>query len=249
MSTNQPEFGTENQHLYQVHSHREILSLLRGIQDSRQLLSLIINGGTEVIVTSILEVDEKKNKLYIDQAPSALLNQRVIESDDIEFSSSLDKIRITFFSSKVNACTQADRPAFCIDLPQVLIRLQRREYFRVNISSAQTVSCKLMLDSGIHVAQVVDISGGGIALLDEHHQLITDVGHEYPNCHLDFGEYGSIHVTLQIRNSQDLSLNSGKTNRRVGCEFQGLTPSMLTLIQRFIMHLERQRNARMTGMV
>lgn len=248
MQTNQPEFGTENQQLYQVHSRREIISLLRGIQDSHQLLSIIINGGAEVIVTSILAIDEKNNKIYIDQAPSALLNQHVFESDNIEFSSSLDNIRITFFSSKVNTCTQADRPAFCIDIPLVLIRLQRREYFRVNIANAQIVSCKLMLDAGIHIAQVVDISGGGIALLDEHHQLITDVGHEYPDCHLDFGEHGSIHVTLQIRNSQDLSLNSGKTNRRVGCQFQGLTPSMLTLVQRFIMHLERQRNARMTGM-
>jgi c-di-GMP-binding flagellar brake protein YcgR len=249
MQTNQPEFGTENQQLYQVHSRREIISLLHGIQDTHQLLSMIINGGTEVVVTSILEIDEKNNKVYIDRASSALINQRVIESDDIEFSSSLDKIRITFFSSKVNECTQADRPAFCIDIPPVLIRLQRREYFRVNISNAQTVSCKLMLDTGFHTAQVVDISGGGIALLDEHHQLSTEVGYEYPNCHLDFGEHGSIYVTLQIRNSQDLSLNSGKTNRRVGCQFQGLSPSMLTLVQRFIMHLERQRNARMTGLV
>lgn len=249
MQTTQPEFGTENQTLYQVHSRREIISLLHGIQDTHQLLSMIINGGAEVVVTSILEIDEKNNKLYIDRASSALLNQRVIESDEIEFSSSLDKIRITFFASKVNECTQANSPAFCVDLPQVLIRLQRREYFRVNTSGAQIVSCQLILNSGAHIAQVVDISGGGIAILDEQHLLETEVGYEYPDCHLDFGEHGSIHVTLQVRNSQDLSLSSGRTNRRIGCQFQGLTPSMLTLIQRFIMHLERQRNARSTGLV
>ena len=62
MQVNQPELGTENQSLYQVHSRREILSILHGIQDQHQLLSMVINGGAEVIVTSILEIDESNNK-------------------------------------------------------------------------------------------------------------------------------------------------------------------------------------------
>ncbi|MEQ1667366.1 MAG: flagellar brake protein [Sulfuriferula sp.] len=244
MQANQPELGTENQSLYQVHSRREILSILHGIQAQHQLLSMVINGGAEVIVTSILEIDESNNKIYIDRASSALVNQRVIESDDIELSSSLDRIRISFFATEANESEQDQRPAFSIAIPQVLIRLQRREYFRVNTPAIHPVTCKLMLPKETHLAQVVDISGGGIAILDEKHLLTTEVGHEYPNCHIDFGEYGTINTTLQIRNSQDFALGTGKVNRRLGCEFVGLTPSMLTQVQRYIMHLERDRNAR-----
>lgn len=249
MQANQPELGTENQSLYQVHSRREILSILHGIQTQHQLLSMVINGGAEVIVTSILEIDESNNKIYIDRASSALVNQRVIESDDIELSSSLDRIRISFFTAEVNESEQDQRPAFSIAIPPVLIRLQRREFFRVNTPAINPVTCKFVLPTELHLAQVVDISGGGIAILDEKHLLTTEVGSEYHHCHINLGEHGTIDTTLQIRNSQDFALGTGKANRRLGCQFIDLPPSMLTQVQRYIMYLERDRNARMTGLI
>lgn len=245
----QPELGTENQSLYQIHSRREILSLLQGIKDQHQLITMVINGGAEVVVTSILDIDDKKNLVFIDCAPSALINQRVLESDDIEFESTLDKVRISFFASRVTECTQDGQPSLCISVPPVLIRLQRREYFRVNTPAGQQVHCKVPLAEGFHTVSVVDISGGGIAILDEKRLLETQVGHTYQNCQIDLPENGTINVTLKICNTQDFSLANGKTNRRLGCEFVQMAPGMLTMVQRYIMQLERERNARMHGMI
>lgn len=244
-----PELGTENQSLYQVHSRREILSLLQGIKYQHQLITMVINGGTEVVVTSILEIDDKNNKVYIDCASSALLNQRIIESDDIEFESMLDKVRISFFASEVSHCTQNNRPALCIPVPPVLIRLQRREYFRVNIPMNQPANCQLSLENGPYAVSVVDISGGGIAILDEQRMLETQLGYDYQNCQISLPENGSITVTLRIRNTQDLSLANGKTNRRLGCEFVNMAPASLTMVQRYIMQLERERNAHLQGKI
>ncbi|ARU31517.1 hypothetical protein CAP31_07340 [Sulfuriferula sp. AH1] len=248
MPLTQPELGTENQSLYQVHSRREIISLLQGIQNQRQLITMLINGGAEVVVTSILDIDDKKNIVYIDCAPNPLINQRILESDDIEFESTLDKVRISFSASEVSDCTQDGQPALCIALPTSLIRLQRREYFRVNTPVGQPVYCQIPLATGDYAVSVVDISGGGIALLDEKRVLDTKIGHEYQNCRIDLPENGSIKVTLRVRNIQDFSLANGKTNRRLGCEYANMAPAMLTMVQRYIMHLERERNARMHGM-
>jgi c-di-GMP-binding flagellar brake protein YcgR len=52
---------------------------------------------------------------------------------------------------------------------------------------------------------------------------------------------GPINVTLQIRNSQELVLLNGKTNRRIGCQFINLSNSVLSGVQRYIMKLERER--------
>ena len=248
MPLTQPELGTENQSLYQVHSRREIISLLQGIQNQRQLITMIINDGAEVVVTSILDIDDKKNIVYIDCAPNPLINQRILESDDIEFDSALAKVHISFAASEVSNSTQDGQPALCIAVPKVLIRLQRREYFRVNTPVGQPVYCKIPLDTGDYAVSVVDISGGGIALLDEKRVLDTKIGYEYPNCQIDLPENGSIKVTLRVRNIQDFSLANGKTNRRLGCEYVNMAPAMLTMVQRYIMHLERERNARMHGM-
>jgi flagellar brake protein len=249
MPPTQPELGTENQSLYQVHSRREILNLLQGIKNQRQLITMVINGGAEVVVTSILDIDDKANLVYIDLAPNVLINQRILESDDIEFESTLDKVRISFFASSVNECTQDGRQALCIAVPPVMIRLQRREYFRVNTPPKPPVYCKIPLASGVYTTTVVDISGGGIAILDEKRVLESQIGEEYQNCKIDLGENGLLNVTLQIRNTQDFSLANGKTNRRFGCEFVKMAPGMLTMVQRYIMQLERERNAKMHGMV
>ncbi|MHB1676696.1 MAG: flagellar brake protein [Sulfuriferula sp.] len=245
----QPELGTENQGLYQIHSRAEIIRLLNGIGEQHQLITMIIHDGAEIVVTSILEVDDKTNRVFLDCAQNKLLNQRIIESDNIEFESSLNKVRILFSASQVSECIQADRPALCIEIPPILIRLQRREYFRVNIPAGQSNRCIIPLTGDSYNVTLVDISGGGVAILDERKILELEPGYEYNDCQIQLADIGLVQVNLQVRNWQDLSLAPGKTNRRIGCQFVGLSPGMLTLVQRYIMHLERERNARMTGLI
>ncbi len=248
----QPEFGTENQALYQVHSRQEIIRLLAGIADQHQLITMTINNGAEIVVTSILEIDGKNNRVFLDCAQNKTSNQRIIESNNIEFESSLDKVRILFSATQVSECTQDGRPALCIEIPSTLIRLQRREYFRVNIPAGQPSRCTIPLDgpsgSERYDVTLVDISGGGVALLDERKILKTEPGAEYNQCQIQLPGIGALQVDLRIRNWQDLTLTHGKTNRRLGCEFSALSPGLVTLVQRYIMQLERERNARLTGL-
>ena len=63
MQRNLPSLGTENQSPYQVESRREILALLKGFKEKNQLISMMINGGSEVFITSVLHVDDANNFL------------------------------------------------------------------------------------------------------------------------------------------------------------------------------------------
>lgn len=252
MPSNCPGFGTENQSAYQVHSRREITALLRGIGEQHQFISMLINGGADVVVTSILEVDDANGAVIIDCAPSALLNQRIVETDNISFEAALDKIRILFSAPGADACLHEGRPALRIAIPASMIRLQRREYYRVNTPVDNPLRCSIPLPpdlgAGAYAVQLVDISCGGIAILDDRKILDTTQGQEYKNCQIDLPGIGDITVTLQIRNSQELTLFNGKTNRRLGCMFIDLPNAMLAAVQRYIMHIERERNAKLTGL-
>ncbi|MEA5097618.1 MAG: flagellar brake protein, partial [Burkholderiaceae bacterium] len=86
--------GNENLGPYQVHSRREIVMLLRSIMDSRQLVRMVFNGGSEAIVTTILAVDSATNSVIVDCGQDDAQNQRVIESDNFSFETVLDRIRI-----------------------------------------------------------------------------------------------------------------------------------------------------------
>ncbi len=251
MQNNTPSLGTENQSPYQIDSKREIVSLLRGLRDHNQLISMMINNGAEVFITSILDVDEQTNQVIIDTTPTQTANQRILEAGRVSFDGLLDKISIQFSTSGLESTSFENRPAFVFDLPLSLIRLQRREYYRINtpVSNPIRIQIPVEIDDRVEILKLplVDVSCGGIAILDERKTLDCTTGTNYPQCKLDLPGVGIVDLTLQIRNHQDLVLLNGKSSRRLGCQFHNLSNSVLTHIQRYIMKLERERNARLTG--
>ena len=96
---------------------------------------------------------------------------------------------------------------------------------------------------------LADISCGGIAILDNKQVLGTTIGDSYVGCRLDLPEIGPVMTSLQIRNSLDMTLLNNKTNRRLGCQFVDISRGNLATVQRYITKLERERNARLAGLV
>lgn len=251
MQPSSPVLGTENQSPFQVDSRREIIALLRGLKDNNQLISMMINAGSEVFITSILEVDDVNNSVIVDCAPGQLSNQRIVEAPRVSFEGLLDKISIQFSSSSLQRTVFEERPALKFAVPVSLIRLQRREYYRINTPLSNPIRILVPATVGEHLEtlklSLVDISCGGIAMLDDKRVLDSTIGTQYDHCKLDLPAIGLIEVSLQVRNSQDLILMNGKTNRRLGCQFINISNAILASIQRYIMKLERERNAKLTG--
>ncbi len=249
------EFDDDAQDLsrYRVYSRREIVSLLRALAARGQLVRMQANGGADAVITSILEVDDANDMVIIDRAPSATTNQRILDSDEIAFETILENIRILFFASRVHSCTHDDRPALCMAIPESLIRLQRREYYRVTTPVATPVRCTFAIpDESGEVAGMVtvplhNISAGGIAVVDEKKLIPATLGLIYEKCRIDLPG-GAIEAKLELMNINDLKLTSGKTTRRLGFMFVDLPNATLSAIQRYITKLEREQNARATGM-
>jgi c-di-GMP-binding flagellar brake protein YcgR len=246
-------FGIEDLGPYQVYARREIVTLLRSIGERNQLVRMIINGGTEAIVTSILKIDEAHGVVIIDCAPNALQNQRILQSDNISFETLLEHIRILFFVTKVESCMFENLPAFSFAIPASLIRLQRREFYRVLTPITNPVRCTISIphEEGEGSTKVVvalqNVSGGGIAVLDEKRQLDATIGRIYKDCRIDLPGGTLVVATLQIRNSQEITLSNGKSIRRLGCLFVDLPKAMMGAVQRYITKLEREQNAKATG--
>lgn len=250
-------YGTEDVSPYQVHSRREIIALLRAMQEHNQLVTMQADEGADAIVTSVLEVDEEQGIVVIDRAPSNIVNQRILASDNISFETVLDNIRILFFSSKVRECLYDNLPALYIAIPPSLIRLQRREFYRVPTPVANPVHCTIRIppddETGTAGTTVIvtlkDISAGGIGIVDEKKLLDNTIGRVYKDCRIDLPGGTAVVAQLQVRNSHDLTLVSGKSIRKIGCMFVNLPNAMLAAIQRYITKLERERNAKATGLI
>lgn len=238
---------------YRVQSRREIIALLRAMQARNQLVTLLINGGSDAIVTSILDIEEDEGLVIIDRAPSNSLNEKILSSKRVSFESVLDNIRILFPATGVSACIYDGGDALCIDLPTSLVRLQRREFYRVPTPVASPVRCRVELideetEKKTSISTVLsNISAGGIAIIDDLKIIDMTIGAIFDLCYLELPGSPPIIVKLQVRNSQELTYTNGKSVRRLGCQFMNLSKASETAVQRYITKLEREQNSRTAG--
>lgn len=253
-STDENDSQQEDLNRYQVTSRREIATILRTLAEKKQLVRMQINNGADNVTTSVLGIDEANGLMVIDCARSTTMNNRIVDSDQIDFETTLDNIRILFSAAQASACEYDGLPAFAMGIPASMIRLQRREYYRVPTPIANPVRCTIHIpnDHGAIVQTLnltlQNVSGGGVAIVDEGKQLDDTIGRVYKDCRIDLPGGTLVIATLEIRNSHEIKLNNGKTVRRLGCLFVDLPNPMLSAVQRYITKLERDQNARNMGM-
>lgn len=247
-----PETGELDPH--RIDSRRDIIALLRSLALRRQLLHMNFNGNAESLVTAILAVRESEGSLIVSGSFASTENLRIAGGGPIEFETVLDRVRVMFSVDRAEICEYQNHPALRTALPASLIRLQRRENFRVSIPVAAPVRCTIRIphESGRDADSVSlalsNVSGGGIALIDEAVTMDDTVGRIYKNCQIDLPGVSRIVTSLQIRNSRTVRLPNGQTIRRLGCLFLDLPGPMLAAVQRYVRELEVKQNAKSRGL-
>lgn len=240
---------------YEIHSRREIIRILRELGEHKQLIQLRIEDSADTIVTSVLAVDEELGLVVIDCAPSPAANRRIIASEWLHFETLLNNIRILFETGGAAACEYQGGPALWVAIPPVLVRLQRRQFYRVPTPTVNPVLCEIRIrpeeegDVRVITLPLHDISAGGVALMDEQRLLNPNIGFVYPDCRIQLPGGALLQTGLEIRDVRDITLANGKRTRRVGCRFIDLASAMLNAVQRYITSLERQQNAKKTGLL
>lgn len=240
----QINIGVDDVGPYLIHSRREIVILLRRLTEKRELVRMIFSEGEEAIATAVLEVGE--DSLIIDTAPDPEQLARVLASSSISFDTALERVRIAFFTTRIEACLHDGLPALRIPIPETMVRLQRREYYRV-----LTPRCTIQMEHEggpppVSFA-VQNVSAGGIALIDDGHVLDGSKGAEYSNCELSLPGAQLVVISLCVMNCCDMTLYNGRVARRLGCAFVNPNAAMLALVQRYVSKLERDQNARIHG--
>ena len=240
--------GDNPQKRYVVHSHKEILFLLRAIQQRNLLVNLAIPGSGNFIITSILALNEIDNTLIFDCAQNDALNRRLTSVNSADFMANLEGVHISFATGKIETCEFENRPALRTAVPGLLTRLQRRENFRIMMPIVHPVTCIVPpapdTDEKPVTANVMDLGCGGVSITETGGRLSAEIGNLMADCRLLLPEVGTVITTLEVRNATQIRLRNGTTKTRLGCRFVDLPNAMAILLQRYIMHLERERRSR-----
>lgn len=256
---------SEEESEYLVHSRVQILALLRAMMGTNETVTIYFNDGTDFVITSIGVVAEEENVIVMQAGQNNATNRQAMLSGKLVCISRLDKIKIQFVLQGVKLAQYKGRPSFIADIPEAVLRLQRRENFRLTIPLRQPVKCRIPVPQSevppdaqpdaqpaaepeIFEVDVVDISGGGIGIVlpSEDIPFATDM--QFEKCQIELPGAGTIVATLRVRSTFEVSVREAPPSKRAGCQFVDLHPSMLAILQRYVIKEERERKAREAGM-
>jgi c-di-GMP-binding flagellar brake protein YcgR len=239
---------------YLLYSKSEILSVLRSLIQKGSLITVHFDQGHAFLLTSMLTLTPDNAQFILDIGSNDEMNRKALLARILIFTTVLDKVKIQF-RLKALTMTQYDgRSAFLGAVPETLLRLQRREYFRLATPIANRINLiattRPREGSPLTIEiPLLDISGGGVGLMATPELApFFNKGDTLDDCKIILADEGLLLATLYVRNMFDVTTRSGAQYVRVGCEFVDLPSPRLSMVQRYITRIERERKARLSGL-
>ncbi len=240
---------------YLLHSRSEIVAVLRSLVQKGALITVYFDQGNSFLLTSMIALNPDTQSFILDLGSNDEMNHRALLAKKLILTTVVDKVKIQFSVGGLAAAQYDGRSAFLGSVPETLLRLQRREYFRLSTPIANAIKLATTIrradNSALQVnLPLLDISGGGVGLMVATDQAqLLERGETLHECRLMLPDEGLLVTSLEVRNMFDVTTRSGTRYVRVGCEYVGLTAARLAMVQRYITRMERERKARLNGLV
>jgi c-di-GMP-binding flagellar brake protein YcgR len=247
MTTPFPEPDSPELERFQVYSRVEIVALLRQLAEEGVLVTAYFDAEPGFAVTVVLDVNADFEEVIFDAAAEAVAHKRLLASKHIVFVGFLDHVKVQFVARLAEATQHQGRPAFRVRLPEQVLRLQRRDFFRVRPPLSKPAKCLVPYgDDGkqYESLRVLDLSVGGLAVLTYPEKFDLPCGRLIENCFLDLPGVGSIVVSIHVRHVDPLPKD--ERARRCGCEFVDMAPAARVALQRYINQVDAE-NRKVAG--
>lgn len=243
MTTDIAQAGEED---FIVRHHLQILQILNALKDEENDLKVSFNHGEDDYVTRIIHIAADHQHLYLDMTIDEAFNQRMMASPELLIHKD-NGIRIKWKASEHCVAKLTDGYALKTEIPKELVRLQRRELFRLKTPIVNPVPCEIPVPDHedptvkkniqYHLA---DVSLGGIGLIvQDHLHPSIKVGTLFEGCKIDFPNLGQAQLNLEVKNIIPLNKDKPEEKYRVGFEFKNPSRSSEGLIQKYTFNLER----------
>lgn len=236
---------------FTLRGRRQIVQLLEELISHRCLITAHGSEG-HAFMTVVLRVDEARERVALDASSDPQINRRALAANRLLCVTQIDGIRVNFTLTALSEAQERGHTVLYAPLPEQMLRLQRREFFRLQVPLVHALNCLLKAESLARkpvevVARVIDIGAGGIAVLVPATVAEFVIGSVLEGCLLTLPDGEAIGVDLEVRNINHRTQRSGSEQLRVGLRFAALPRATETHIQRYILRTERDLNAKARG--
>ncbi len=232
---------------FAVHNRKEIIFILEDMVKHRTAINLDTREGVG-LVTAVLELSANGNYVYMDISPDDRINDKITDSKHVTFSTQTG-VKVRWHATQLTLVELSDGNAFEMALPEVIERIQRREYFRLSTpQGSKALICKIpVFDADVKKetleAAIVDMSVGGvgISIKGEPHAVFSQ-GAVLQGCSIEFPAVGVVPLTLKVCGIwKSIKTKSGEQMHHVGLEFVNLSRGAGNVVQRYMIQLESER--------
>jgi len=225
-----------------LHNRDSILDRLQLMARRRTLLTAVPVGtsiGTSVNVKRILP---ERGLIAVETGAGPDDTKPLLQAKQVVFSGRVDGIAVKFEVGMVREATLDGYNLLAAPIPDALLWLQRRQYFRAFIPHDMPIKCQISLpNEEYHWFDVINLSVRGIALLDKSGRLRFwgRTGQVFEHCRLDLPNFETERFDLQIRSKLETSAEATRApTLRVGFSFLEIHPRLEAKIQRLLNELE-----------
>ncbi len=216
---------------------------LTGFVEHKESFSVQFAGNSEHFLTLLLAVRPDNGGLIIDCSGSAEVNRRFSESQRNVFLARPGGIHVQFSTGQAREVTFRGAQAFVVPLPKFIVRLQRRDVFRVVTPLANPLQYRVRHPAGrLLTLPVHDLSVAGVGLSASSVEGL-ETGLALPRCSFALpDEKQAIGVDACVRHATPIELRAGVTQWRIGLQFADLRRADEKSIQRYVVQIEQKRH-------
>lgn len=213
---------------------------------ARDGVQFSVQFGDEMFVTTLLAVLTERQQLIFDCSGAVELNRRLLKADKCTLSGRPEGVHVQFSGGPVSEVRHQGLPALAMPLPERIVRLQRRESFRIATPRANPLRFRATTPEGAKVdLPAFDISVTGIGLLASAppEQLVPGMFLERCQFRLP-DDSQDLQVSAQVQHITEKDGRTGSPQWRIGIHFLNPPASVENRLQRYIARLERERHER-----
>jgi c-di-GMP-binding flagellar brake protein YcgR len=249
MNTARNKYLSDDHEDFTVSGRESILGILRELADRNITLSGVFNGGVDVLLTAVLDVDHRAGKVYLDANANEERNEQFRRSERVIFVAQSNGAKIQWVCNLIESVVFEGNKAFLVQIPEKLQRVQRRNSFRVTTPITNPVMCRLPVAPDRELLlPLVDISVEGVGvILPSHPEPAIEKNATFKNCRLEHENLAIAGLTLSVQSTWEVTLENGTQRKQAGFGFIGIPLNTEAAIQRFVHRLERIKIATTRG--
>ncbi len=233
---------SKNDSPFAIYNPKEIVHILNELAKHRIVINLDAGAGIG-LVTTVLYVSGDRKYVCIDVSKHDEINQKIIDSKHVSFTTQTD-IKVRWQAGDLQLVSMADGLAFSMRVPEVIERVQRREFFRLYTpQGSKALICHIQTGDEVLEVTLVDMSIGGVGITYRGVQNEVFVqGAVLEGCSIDFPEIGRVPVSLRVCGIWSLTqTKSGGLVHRIGLQFVDLSRGAGNVVQRYMIQLEAEK--------